>query len=467
MGVKQTIRILVAIVALGVAVALFVHARGSVAAPKYVTTPVAYGDIASNVQETGTINPVTEVNVGTQISGTISQLLVDYNARVKQGQVLATLDATSFQAADAQAQGSLGVARANAAAQRSAVEQAGANLDVARANLKQMEANIETARANIGKTESQLVLDRTTLARDRTLLAEGYIAQSQVDIDTNGVTADEQALRASKAALAAAQAQRAAAASQGSAAQAQQATTAHQAAASEAQIMSARGQVAQSQYNLSRTTITSPIDGIVVSRNISVGQTVAASFQTPTLFVIASNLQDMEVDVSVDEADVGNLRVGNAALITVPAFPNVTFHGTVHQVRVNPTVTQGVVTYDAVVTVHDDKARLLPGMTANVSIAVATAKHVLVVPTAALLYGSTAAHATPSPLAGAPGSRVTVTFLRNGKPTRVPVVIGLSDGERVEIASGDVHEGDSVIVAALQSNRPRSTTPFAGGPRGR
>ncbi|TAM60417.1 efflux RND transporter periplasmic adaptor subunit [bacterium] len=463
-SVKRKTVVAVAMLVLAGLMALIAHSRSGAAAPKYVTAPVAYGDVASNVQETGTVNPVTVVDVGTQVSGTVSKLFVDYNTRVRQGQVLATLDPTSFNAAGTQAQGALGAAQANAAAQASAVDQAGANVAAAQATLKQMEANIETAHANIGKAQSQLALDQTTLARDQALLGAGYIAQSQVDSDTNAVTADRQALRAAKAALGVARAQHVASASQYQAAQAQQRASAHQAAASRSQILSAQGQFEQAQYNLSRATITSPIDGIVVSRGVSVGQTVAASFQTPTLFVIASNLKDMQIDVSVDEADVGNLRAGDPASITVPAFPNVIFRGTVRQVRVNPTVTQGVVTYDAVVVVHDERQRLLPGMTASVSIAVASAKHVLIVPTAALLYRESGA--TPAPLAGAPGSRVALTLLRAGRPVRVPVTIGLSDGEHVQIASGHVAAGDSVIVAALQSNRPRATSPF-GGTRGR
>jgi HlyD family secretion protein len=239
--------------------------------------------------------------------------------------------------------------------------------------------------------------------------------------------------------------------------------------------------------------ITSPVDGIVMARNVSVGQTVAASLQTPTLFTIATNLTDMEVDTSVDEADVGNVHVGEAARITVTAYPNVTFTGTVQQVRVNPTVVQNVVTYDAVVAVHDTSGRLLPGMTAQVTIDTGTRTHVLAVPAAALLYrplpqggraggaptgsggpGGFFAPPTPSsgggaagaPVAGAPGSQVTVWVLRSGRPVPVPVVIGLSDTRSVEITSGSLQEGDQVIVAQVRGSGQRRPGGAAGNGQG-
>src|SRR5208337_367199 len=219
----------------------------------------------------------------------------------------------------------------------------------------------------------------------------------------------------------------------------------------EAQVAVAQGQLDQSQYNLSKTVIRSPFDGIVMARNVDVGQTVAASLQTPTLFTLATNLTDMQIDTSVDEADVGGLRQGETAEITVTAFPNVVFTGTVLQVRINPTTVQNVVTYDAVVQVHDTSGRLLPGMTAQVTIQVGSKTHVLAVPIAAVLYrplaaptaGAAAAGggfggfgagivqssggAASQPVAGAPGSKVTIWKLVAGKPAPQQVVIGLSD----------------------------------------
>ena len=233
----------------------------------------------------------------------------------------------------------------------------------------------------------------------------------------------------------------------------------------------------QADYDLSRAVITSPIDGIVISRSISVGQTVAASFQTPTLFVIASSLKDMQVDTSVSEADVGQMKVGAQAQITVPAYPNVTFKGTVTQIRVNPTNVQNVVTYDAIVAVHDDSSRLLPGMTADITIAIATRQQVLAIPAAALLYrptsgstggggggfgGASSGSASPPPIAGAPGSRAVVYVLRDGQPTRVRIVLGLSDGKNYEVRSGDLKSGDLVITGQALTKTFSSSNPMGG-----
>jgi HlyD family secretion protein len=422
-------------------------------APRYLSAPVARADINASIQETGTVNPVNEVQVGTQVSGTIATLDVDYNSIVKKGQVLATLDPTSYQASEAQAQASVASAQANAAATQ--------------ATVSQMSASVQSAQANLAKAQSQQTLTQATLTRDRTLISQGYIAPSQLDTDAAAARAAQADVHAATMAVAAARAQ-------------QNAST-HQAVASTAQIASAQGQLQQANYNLQRATITSPIDGIVVSRNVSIGQTVAASFQTPTLFVIASTLKDMQVDVSVSEADVGELRTGQSALITVPAYPNTTFQGTVQQIRVNPTTVQNVVTYDTIVAIHDESARLKPGMTANVTINVSKRTQVLTVPIAALLYkpqaarvsaggapggggGSlTAGVATPPPVAGAPGSRVVVYALRQQKPQPVQIIIGMSDGQNFEIRSGDLREGDRVIIGQLQARQSSVTNPLGGG----
>jgi len=224
---------------------------------------------------------------------------------------------------------------------------------------------------------------------------------------------------------------------------------------------------------------------------------VAASLQTPTLFVIASSLRDMQVDVSVSEADVGELHTGASAQISVPAFPNVVFAGTVQQVRINPTTVSNVVTYDAVVAVHDDSSRLKPGMTADVIIALTKHDHVLAIPAAALLFkpagataggggsrgagggassrsGSAPGDAAPaqgnsstsqagSPsVSGAQGSRATVWVLRDGKPVAERIAIGISDGRNYEVLSGGLQVGDQVIVGQLQTQAYTGTNPIAG-----
>ena len=406
----------------------------------YLTVAAQYADIRATINETGTVNPVNEVNVGTQVSGTIQQLYVDYNSKVKKGQVLAVINPTLFSAALMQASATYRADQATASAAASTIQQ-----DL---------ANIQAAQANLTKTHANAKLSQATIERDRQLLNQGFISQSQMDADTAAANSNYADVTAAQHAVSAALAQYHAATSQ--------------AAAAQAQAQAQRGQVASANYNLTNAIIRSPIDGIVVSRAVSVGQTVAASFQTPTLFVIASNLNDMQVDASVDEADVGQLRLGQPAQVSVPAYPNVFFPGTVRQLRVNPIVTNNVVTYDAVISIHDESARLIPGMTANITIDVATRTHVLTVPTAALLYRPQNAGSPTGATntGGAPGSTVTLWILRRNKAVPESVVIGFSDNQNVEIRSGNVHAGDQVIEARVASGRPSARPNMFGGGRG-
>jgi HlyD family secretion protein len=490
------------VVLLLLAIWLVVRALTSGAgAPRYITKPVAYADISSTVEETGTVNPVNEVQVGTQVSGTINSLEVDYNSIVHKGQVLATLDPTSLQATASQVQGAQAAAQSNASAALSTASQSAAAIAAANANAKVASANALSAEANLAKAQAALALSQTTINRDHNLLAQGYIAQSQMDTDRATYNANSADVNAAQAALVASRAQAAAASIQVGAASDQHAASLYQASAAASQAQAAQGQVQQAEYNLQRAVITSPIDGIVISRAVSVGQTVAASLQTPTLFVIASSLRDMQVDVSVSEADVGQLKVGAQAQISVPAFPNVVFRGTVQQVRINPTTVSNVVTYDAIVAVHDDSSRLKPGMTADVVIALSTHTHVISIPAAALLFkpagatsgggsrgggggqassgggpgaagsaaggsaaGSASAPSGSSTVAGAQGSRATVWVLRAGKPQMVRIVIGISDGRNYEVLRGQLQPGDQIIVGQLLTQQVSgSTGPIAGG----
>ena len=477
-------------------------------APRYITKPVAYADISSTVEETGTVNPVNEVDVGTQVSGTISSLSADFNSIVKKGQVLATLDPTSLQATALQVRGQLAAAQSNASAASSTASQSSAAIAAAQANADVAAANARSAAANVKKAQAALALSQATVHRDAALLAQGYISQSQMDTDRAAFNANAADLNAAQAATTAAQAQASAAAIQIGAASDQHAASLYQANAASSQAAAAQGQVQQAEYNLQRAVITSPIDGIVVSRAVSVGQTVAASLQTPTLFVIASSLKDMQVDVSVSEADVGQLKTGAQAQISVPAFPNVVFAGTVQQVRINPTTVSNVVTYDAIVAVHDDSSRLKPGMTADVVIALTTHNHVLSIPAAALLFkpagaasgggsrggasgrsgsasgggssvggpaqggaaaggatGGASAQGGSSTVAGAQGSRATVWVLRAGKAVPVRIVIGISDGRNYEVLGGQLQPDDQIIVGQLLTQQYSGTNPIgAGGP---
>jgi len=417
--------VVVAVVAFVAARPLFVHGDGI----HYITRPVGFADISATVSETGTVNPVNTVSVGSEVSGTIISLGADYNSRVKKGQILATLDPTDYQAA----------------------------VDSAKANLNLAQANLNSAKVNVGKMKALLDMANLTVQRDEPLLKQGLITQNQMDTDNTAAVTANQDYLASQAAVQVA----------------------------EAQVAVAQGNLDQARYNLSKTVIRSPWDGVVMARNVSIGQTVASSLQTPTLFTLATNLTDMQVDTSVDEADAGGVRQGASATFTVTAFPNETFKGTVQQVRINPIVTQNVVTYDAVVVVHDTSGRLLPGMTAQVSIDVGKRTNVPAVPISAILYRPLAATsptggggmfgggaglvqssgAAPAAqaVAGAPGSQVTVWTLQDGHPSPVRIVIGLSDGKNVEITSGDLRPGDPVIIAQRRGGNGRSTAAAGGG----
>jgi HlyD family secretion protein len=440
----RTLIIAGAVVVAGAAAAWLFWPRGE--SFQYVTRPVGYSDIAATVQETGTVNPVNQVAVGTEVSGTVRTISVDFNSVVRKGQELLTIDPTSYQAAVSSAEASLQLALANQ----------------------------HSAEVAVGKTKALLDMANLTLDRDKPLLDQNLINQNQVDLDKTSAIGAQQDYLGSLASVESAK----------------------------AQVAVVQAQLAQARYNMTKTVITSPIDGLVLARNVSVGQTVAASLSTPTLFTLASNQADMQVDTSVDEADAGGVKRGAKARITVPAFPNVVFPGTVSQVRLNPTVVQNVVTYDAVVHIDDTSGRLFPGMTAQVTIETGLRGHVLSVPLPALLYnpaarqsggagqggfpggagggaggggnrqggggGSFSAGVVQTQggagaLAGAPGSRVTVWVLRE-TPVPVTVVIGVSDGRNVEIVSGDIGEGDQVIVAQRRERTNRQPRDGQGAP---
>lgn len=358
----------------GGALAAWLVLRGGPAG-SYETAAIRYGDIAQTVSANGTLNPVTVVNVGTQVSGTVQNLYVDFNSRVKAGEVLLRLDPTLFKAQIAQ--------------------------DTA--SLHSAEANVLLAQANN--------------ERGQAMYKQHYVSRSDLDQVT--------------AALKVAQ----------------------------AQLETARAQLAHDEANLSYTVIRSPIEGIIINREVDVGQTVAASFQTPTLFEIGQNLKKMQIDTTVDEADVGSVKVGQHAGFTVDAFPNEVFPGVVAQVRLNPTTVQNVVTYDVVVNVDNPDEKLLPGMTAYVDITVAKHQHVLLVPNAALRVAL--GQGTQPAQAQGPGHGV-VYILQNGRPHAVPVAIGLSDSRDTEVSGQGLEQGMPVIVgtSGTGSGAKRSRSVF-------
>ncbi len=326
--------------------------------PTFFTARIERGDVVSVVQATGTINAVTSVLVGSQVSGTIEKLYVDFNSRVKKGQVIAQIEPSLFRARYQQAVADL--------------ENANASLKAAQVQMEVQRADVAASKANLEKAvaaENQAKLDYT---RAEDLFKQGIVAASQRD---TAKAAYESALAGSHAA------------------QAQLEQSAAKLKANQAQVDQARAQVAQRQaaaaaakVDLDHTTIYAPIDGTVVARNVDVGQTVAASLQAPTLFTIAEDLSKMLVYVKTDESDVGNVREGARASFKVDAFPKESFFGRVKQIRMNPTTVQNVVTYDTVIEFDNPDQKLLPGMTAYVTIPVAFAHDMLKIPNAALRF---------------------------------------------------------------------------------
>src|SRR3989449_974066 len=298
--------------------------------PQYFTVKVDRGDVREVVEATGTINAVTTVQVGSQVSGTISHLFADFNSKVKKGQLIAQIEPSLFEGT---------------------LLQAKADLANARANLLTAKANLEKAQATALQTKADY--DRTV-----NLTKEGVMSPQQLD-------------------LAKANADSATASVSGGQAQVTQAA---------AQVQQKEAAVTVAQTNLNYTSIHAPIDGTVIARNVDVGQTVAASLQAPTLFTIAQDLTKMQVYASTDESDVGMIRPGQTVTFKVDAYPKDTFTGRVSQVRMNATTVQNVVTYNTVIDFDNPDTKLFPGMTAYITIPVATANSVLRVANGALRY---------------------------------------------------------------------------------
>ena len=374
------------------------------ALPRYRTAAVERGPITATVRATGTVQPVEQIEIGSQVSGAVQKLFVDYNSHVTSGQVLCQIEPSSFQARVVQAEAA--VARAEAAV-----------ADAAR-----------------------------TLKRAPDPGDPGAIPEVELE-----------------AAVAAMQ-QR------------------------EAELLNARAQLQVARVDLAHTTIRSPIDGVVIARTIRLGQTVAASPQAPGLFVIARSLVQMQVETRIDEADIGRIRPGLPATFTVGAYPDVGFHGEVQQVRLEPVVEQGVVTYTTVIATENPDLKLRPGMTAGVAVLVARRENVVKVPNAALSFrpppepeGRRRATAgAPSPgagravdmapraaevdsgTAGDPASAMRpgeVYVLRGHRPTAIPVLIGITDGAMTEVVAADLSPDDRVIVGLEIEARERARVP--------
>ncbi|MGB8657686.1 MAG: efflux RND transporter periplasmic adaptor subunit [Candidatus Zixiibacteriota bacterium] len=396
----------VGILAIFVFVLLF-FGRAKETQAKYTTAKIERGDISVVVTATGTLNALTTVQVGSQVSGTISQLYADFNSTVKKGQLIAQLDPTFL-----------------------------------KEQVAQSEADLEKANAQANQAKRDL-------DRAKGLSEKNLISQSDLDV---AQTNYELALAGQK---------------------------------------SSKATVERSITNLAYATITSPIDGVVISRNVDVGQTVAASLSAPTLFTIANDLTKMQVETSIDEADIGKIQVGQKVDFTVDAYPDKHFAGSVSQIRLNPSVVQNVVTYTVIIDVDNPELLLKPGMTANVMILIDQREDVLKVRSAALKFtpsmqrkaktptqttgNSYSANASPNRNPGrdfkkwASSPKVWI-LAKDGRPKPVLVQAGLSDGSVTEVISDSLKEGEEVIISQVNGSSNNTTSqdvnPFSFRPPG-
>jgi len=384
--------ILLAVVALllGAGVWGYLYAQSRNSSPKFRVAQMERGSLTAAVSATGSLNAVVTVQVGSQVSGMIKELLVDFNSVVKKGQIIAQIDPQIFEAQVNQAKADLQTSKAAVLNQSATVEKAKADVENARAALAQGKAM--TAKSDAAQADAKRIFERNAELFKRNLIAQADRDTAEANYDQ--AVAQTESSRANERALAAA-------------IESSQA----QLRVQEAALQSARAQVdqktaalAQAQANLNYTTIRAPVDGVVVSRAVDVGQTVAASLQAPTLFTIAQDLTKMQVETSVDEADIGRIKVEDRATFTVDAFSGQTFTGVVTQIRKAAQIVQNVVTYTVIISVENPGGRLLPGMTANVKLVYAEKPSVLKVPNAALRFRPAGADAGPTTPARPSGS---------------------------------------------------------------
>jgi len=488
-------------------------------AAQYMSARVERGNLRNTVTATGTLQAVTTVQVGSQASGTISSLTADYNSVVKKGQVIAQLDPSVARAqvdqARAnllQAQASLQQARAAVTSSRAGVSDSQARAQAATSTVQNNQAGVTAAQANLAVLKAQQDDALSLLRQQQSLNRNGVIAQREVDVaqtayqtatarydqgvaQLNQAKLSEQAAASSGVAQSHAQVQQSQAGVQQSLAQVQ---------AAEAQVQQAAAALQLSQVNLAHTTITSPIDGVVVSRDVNVGQTVAASLSAPTLFTIANDLTKMQVIANIDQADIGLVENAKSVKFSVDAFPGKEFEGKIEQMRLNPQNVQNVVTYNVVIGVDNPEQKLKPGMTSNLTFTIDERNNVLKVPNGALRFtpqdatgqrsgnGNGQGRRQPSATRGDAsqgGSRGDAQFARptdpvlagqtrivwvlgqDGKPDRRRIKVGLTDGTATEVVEGNLVEGEMVITGQTQSSAGSSNTNqtsapgFGGAPR--
>lgn len=401
---------------------------------RYITMPVRRGSITAMVQSTGTINPLTTVPVGSFVSGTVQYIFADFNTRVHAGDVLAQLDPAVYEAQLTTARG---------------------NLANAEANVQNIQANIAADEANVAKLKADMDYAQVNARRIADLAKQGVISADQNDQTQSNFAA---------AAASLAQAQ----------AQVNQARA--QLAQAKAQVESAQGAVKLAQTNLGYTTIVSPVDGTVVARNITVGQSVAASLQAPQVFTIAQDLTRMQVYAATDESDTGQIHVGQPASFQVDAYPSETFHGRVSAIRLNAFTVQNVVTYNTIIDFENPEEKLLPGETAYITIPTGHASDVFMVANISLTFTpqlppnqlrdlykkyNIPHQATVSHMGG-----MQVVWKLDPNKQLIPVAIktGLTDYTNTEVLEGDLKQGDVLVTGEVVTGGNTGTRSPFGGP---
>lgn len=532
-------RYVVALVAMAGVVAIGFGFRSTQSsATQYMTARVERGNLRNTVTATGTLQAVTTVLVGSQASGTISALNADFNSRVKKGQVIAQLDPSEAQAQVISARANLEQARAGLAQARAAVLQSRAGVGnaqaqtvAAKSTVQNQAAGVLSARANLAVMKAQSDDALAFLRQQESLLRAGVIAQREYDIANTAYKSaqarhEQAAAQLNQAMLSeqsATQAGMAQSQSQVQQSQAQVQQSQAQVQAAEAQVQQAQAALQLAQISLQQTTITSPIDGVVVSRDVDVGQTVAASLSAPTLFTIANDLTQMQVIANIDQADIGLVEQAKGVQFTVDAFPSQSFTGKIQQIRLNPVNTQNVVTYNVAIEVSNPEEKLKPGMTTNLTFTIDERNNVLRVPNAALRFtpqdantertgngqrqrggangqdgqrgsrrssqgqeaadaggnaaeqnraqsgGQRASNFAPPSAPVLPGqTRIIWVMGQDGKPERRRITVGLSDGSATEVVEGNLQEGDTVITgqnvtSAARTQNTQAAPGFGGG----
>jgi len=396
---RRILLIMTAVLATTAALTAYYRGAGGDGAPALTTAVVTRGDVVQSVQATGTLEAVTTVQVGSQVSGTIASLHADYNSQVRKGQVVARLEPSVLQT----------------------------QVDQARATLLRLQADAE--RSRVGLEDARVQQRRAETLSGQQLLPTSELESARV--------ATLQAEAAFKSA--------------------------------QAQIAQARAALNQAAVNLSHTTITAPIDGTVISRSVDVGQTVAASMQAPVLFTIAQDLRHMQVNASVDEADIGRIAADQRVTFQVDAYPGEPFSGTVRQVRLAPVVDQNVVSYVTVIDVPNPDLKLKPGMTATVAIELARSDDALKVPNTALRFRpgteTLAAFGQQPATTGGRGRGQRQVWVLAGESLRpVRVEPGVNDGTSTAIVGGDLEDGARVVTGAAPTEAVAASSSTSGSP---